>query len=711
MQRLESDLTLAIPNGCDPHPLVTLGDEQEVALVIDVGAGDRRVPRDEQVPLLGDDFGPLDTEESATGLDQLGDQRRQLGVGLDVVEVQRSVLTLERGDRRTGVSVEQTAFVVDTGDHGSLVAADLDPAIGEPVGQRCDRLPAQQRMIDEVVSDGEALEERRVRGTDAGLPHEGGHGTQVTAGPGGLAWVKAPPRTAERNDPWGLGWSAAILAEVSWLADDRTTGDARSTVAPGQEDEPAKPGLLANTAALVVGRLVIAIIGWSGTVLIARELSTEAFGQFTLVFSLLGMLSIVTDLGVGRIVIGGLVGDGPDRDRLAGTYILLRATLGLLGYGLAMAVVTLADYPDPVPKATAVAGLIVVLATPSSAYDAAFQVTGRLARIAVADTLGQLAQIALTIVLVLRGSSLVWYTLPAVLNAALVILWKIPAAHRLIPFRYRVDLGLWWVMLKEAVPLSAGAAFATLYYRVDSIMLASIADFEAVGLYGVAYKFVDLVHFIPGSLTVAILAPLAAAWPDRREEFLGHIRSGAVLLSVIGGGVVVGVWLFATPAVSLLYGEEFAAAGLATSLAVSGEVLAFGSALLIAVMISVGRQRAYPLITLAGLGVNVAANAFLIPRYSIEGAAVATLGTEALVFAILVWWASRAGDLLPQGLGSLRRVPLAMAVAAGVGFALDAVVPWLVAAAVTGALYLLAVDRLGAAGSGGLRGLIESRTA
>ncbi len=479
-------------------------------------------------------------------------------------------------------------------------------------------------------------------------------------------------------------------------------------MAPEHEDEPVKPGLLANTAALVAGRLVIAILGWGGTILIARDLSTEAFGQFTLVFSILGMLSIVTDLGVGRVVIGGLVGDGPDRDRLAGTYILLRATLGVLGYGLAMAVVTLADYPDPVPKATAVAGLIVILATPSSAYDAAFQVTGRLARIAVADTFGQLAQIALTVALVLRGGSLVWYTVPAVLNAALVILWKMPAAHRLIPFHYRVDFGLWWMMLKEAVPLSAGAAFATLYYRVDSIMLASMADFEAVGLYGVAYKFVDLFHYIPSSLSVAIFAPLAAAWPHRREEFLGHVRSGMMTLSIIGGGVVVGIWLFATPAVSLLYGADFAAAGLATSLVVSGEVLAFGSALLIAIMISVGRQRAYPLITLAGLAVNVAANAILIPRYSIEGAAFATLGTEFLVLAILLWWARRAGDLLPDGLGSLRRLPIAMVIAAVAGFALSIVVPWLLAAAVAGVLYLVAVDRSGAAGEQGLRGLVRS---
>ncbi len=417
------------------------------------------------------------------------------------------------------------------------------------------------------------------------------------------------------------------------------------------------------------------------------------------------MLSIVTDLGIGRIIISGMLRTDHDRAGLAGTYILLRAALGLVGYGVVMLTVVLAGYPDPVVRATAVAGLVVVLATPSSAYAVAFQVTDRLAQLAVTDAVAQLAQVALTVAIAFRGGSIVWFTVPAVLNAALVVAWRIPAAHRLVRFRYHVDLGLWWKLLKEAVPLSAGTAFATLYYRIDSVMLASMDDFAAVGLYGVAYKFVDLVHFVPSSLSVAILAPLAAAWPDRPAEFGDHIRHGLRLLTIAGGGFAVGFWLFATPVVALLYGSDFSEAGLATSIVVSGEALAFVSALLVVVLIAVGRHRAYPVITLAGLAVNVGLNLVLIPRYSLEGAAGATLVTEALVLGTLWWWVGRSGDLIPDGLGSLARLPAAMALAGLAGFALDRVLPWSAAAVLTGLLYLVAVEGLGVAGAGGLRAL------
>jgi O-antigen/teichoic acid export membrane protein len=53
-------------------------------------------------------------------------------------------------------------------------------------------------------------------------------------------------------------------------------------------------------------------MGWVGTVIIARSLTQEEFGQFTLVFSLLGMLSIVTELGTGRVAISGVLDESGD---------------------------------------------------------------------------------------------------------------------------------------------------------------------------------------------------------------------------------------------------------------------------------------------------------------------------------------------------------------------------------------------------------------
>ncbi len=440
---------------------------------------------------------------------------------------------------------------------------------------------------------------------------------------------------------------------------------------------------------MLVGRLGVAALSWIGTALIARDLSQESFGQFVLVFSLLGMMSIVTDLGLGRIAVIVLSPlEGPERARMAGTYVMLRLVLGLVGYALALSVVLIAGYPSPVLAATAVAGLVVVAATPSHAYDVAFQLEERLPSLAAAGVVAQLAQVALTIALVLEGGTVVWFAVPPVLNELIQLAWKIPAAHRLLTFDYNVDLRAWAAMTRRAGPLTAGAAFATLYYRVDSIMLASLDTFTSVGLYGVAYKFVDLIHFVPTALTVAALSPLSRAWINDRDDFTAQLRTVIGYLAVAGGGMIVAFMLFGPQIAALFYGSDYAESGGAVRVLVGAEVIGYFSAITLTALLAANRYRRYPLFTGVGLAFNIVANLVLIPRYSFIGAAWTTLFTEAIVgFSLWRLLASlELGTILFRR--TIALVLLAMAVSASVGAIGAHYLPWIAAAVLAGLVYL-----------------------
>ena len=440
---------------------------------------------------------------------------------------------------------------------------------------------------------------------------------------------------------------------------------------------------------MLVGRLGVAALSWIGTALIARDLSQESFGQFVLVFSLLGMMSIVTDLGLGRIAVIVLSPlEGPERARMAGTYVMLRLVLGSVGYMLALSVVLVAGYPSPVLAATAVAGLVVLAATPSHAYDVAFQLEDRLPSLAAVGVVAQLAQVAFTIALVLEGGTVVWFAVPPVLNELIQLAWKIPAAHRLMSFDYNIDLRAWVAMTKRAGPLTAGAAFATLYYRVDSIMLASLDTFTSVGLYGVAYKFVDLIHFVPTALTVAALSPLSRAWINDRDDFTKQLRTVIEYLAVAAGGMLVAFMLFGPQIAALFYGSDYADSGNAVRVLIGAEVIGYFSAMSLTALLAANQYRRYPAFTGVGLVFNVAANLVLIPRYSFIGAAWTTLFTEAIV-GVLLWRllaTLKLGTLVPPRTVGL--VLCSMAAAGAVGAIGAQYLPWIAAAVLAGLVYL-----------------------
>ncbi len=472
---------------------------------------------------------------------------------------------------------------------------------------------------------------------------------------------------------------------------------AEASVVPGER------GLLANTSWLIGSRLVIAVLGWGGTVLIARNLSLDQFGRFTIIFTVLGLMSVVTDMGIGRIALRGMLGSAQaDPSAFAGAYIALRGVMGVVGYGLVMLVVTLLGYPGEVVRATAVAGVVVVLATPSAALDVVFQSRMRMGVVSVASVSGQTAQFALTAALAAAGGGVLWFTVPAVLAEVVILAIKIPAAHKIVPLRLRVDLPVWKAMLREGVPLTLGIGLATIYYRVDSVMLSRLDTFDAVGIYGVSYKFIDIVHFAATAVTVPLLTLLVRAWPDDLPAFRDTMRRGACLLGLLGGLAVVGLFGFAAQLTSALYGDSYAVGEHATRLLVLAQFLTLFASLALTCLIAMGRHRVYPVVMLVGLVLNVVANAVLIPRFSYEGAAAATLAAEVVVVVSMWVLVRRASEIWPIGLRTLGVVPVAVVVALGVGWGVDLLVPWVLAAAAASAAFVIVAHLGGVTAAAGI---------
>lgn len=464
-------------------------------------------------------------------------------------------------------------------------------------------------------------------------------------------------------------------------------------------------GLLTNVGALMASRLAIAALGWIGTVLIVRALSVDDFGRFTFIFSVLGLLSIVTDMGIGRVALAGMLNTSGDRAAFAGSYLLLRCLMGVLGYLVAVAFVSAAGYSADVVRATAVAGVAVVLSTPAHAYATVFQAHRRMRGVSAVEVLGRVAQLALTAAIAAAGGSVLLFTLPAVLAELVVLVAIIPMAHRLVTFRYRIDVASWWALLREAAPLSVGAALATIYYRVDSIMLSKLDGFEAVGIYGVAYKFADLAHFVSTAVTVAILPLLVAAWPGRPEALRFSLRRGGTILALVGGWIIVEFTLFAGQLITSLYGAAYAGGADAARIVVGSGVLAYFTSLALITLVAVGRHGRYPLIALVGLLINLGLNLVLIPEYSYLGAALATLTTDVVVVGWMCWEVRRVDGLRPLPRPPIMRILIVLAVSAGSGAAMSALLPWPLAAVLVAGVYVGAVVVLRAAGPDGLRAL------
>ena len=95
-------------------------------------------------------------------------------------------------------------------------------------------------------------------------------------------------------------------------------------------------------------------------------------------------------------------------------------------------------------------------------------------------------------------------------------LWR--AVTFAIASRRFVRWGMSWngtqtcYLLAESLPLAIGSAFVLVYGRIDIILLESIKGVDQAGLYGVAYKFFDVLSTVSATVMIVLFPGLARAY-------------------------------------------------------------------------------------------------------------------------------------------------------------------------------------------------------
>lgn len=468
----------------------------------------------------------------------------------------------------------------------------------------------------------------------------------------------------------------------------------------------ATSGSLAGAAgALTVSRYLQAAINWSGTILVIRSLGETEYGRLAFVFALLGMIGLVSDLKIGRVVLRAALEEGGEGEVTAGSYVVFRALIGVVSYAVAMGIVVVGGYPGEVVHATAVAGLVLFVGSCNAALELPYYARLRMGVVALVTTVAQVAQLAAIVGLLGVGrSTVVWLAVPAVVSGLVELALKVGYGHRF--YRLTVSVRSWSSWVREAAPLSVGGLLTAMYMRIDLLMLSRLDTFESVGMYSIGYKFADIIESFPGAVMAPAFTLLVQAWPDHTARFGRVFRQSFGILVVVGAGLVVGFAAFAEEVTVFFYGDRYADAAGAARLLVVGQVLNFFSLLCFTVLTAVGRHRLYPVAGVVGVVVNVALNAALIPARSFDGAALATVVTEVVVLAILASGTLRVAGVRPLPLATVARTIAAAAVLAGCVLVLHGALHWLVAATLSGVVYLAAAHLLRVGGPGGLRSLV-----
>jgi len=393
-----------------------------------------------------------------------------------------------------------------------------------------------------------------------------------------------------------------------------------------------KSTLARNTGSMFLGQGLRLGIQALYFILIARSLGVRNYGAFIGTLGLVGIASPFATLGSGDLLVKHV---SRDRTGFATNWGNSLATTAVSSSVLFVAVVLLSHFvlPATIPSRLVllVAGSDLFGLSVIGICGKAFQAFERLDWTAALTTLASASRLAGAVALVAirhHPSALQWgyfyFSSTTVAAAAALLIVTV----RLGPPEFM----LWRSVanIQEGFYFSAGLSAQTIYNDIDKTMLARFSTLDATGIYGAAYRLID-VGFVPVS------SLLAAAYPrffrigaDGINASLRYAKR--LLLGALGYSVVAGAGLFSCASiVPRVLGPEYSR---------TVEALRWLSLLLVLkalhyflsdALTGAGYQRLCAAIQAGVALFNVLINLWIIPMYSWRGAAWSSIASDALL--------------------------------------------------------------------------------
>lgn len=202
-------------------------------------------------------------------------------------------------------------------------------------------------------------------------------------------------------------------------------------------------------------------------------------------------------------------------------------------------------------------------------------------------------------------------------------------------FSIRWDVSLYKKILRMSYPYALLGVLMTLYNRVDGIMIERLlGDRGALeaGIYAASYRLLDALNML-GFAFASILLPLFARTLKQKQNIVPILKQSYRLLLFLSIGIAAGAYWFKAPIMALLYPDSTVYwstifGWLMISFVGVSTMYVYGS-----LLTAQGSLRQLNRLALAGVLLNVALNAILIPTQGALGATFATVGTQLLVAA------------------------------------------------------------------------------
>ena len=409
--------------------------------------------------------------------------------------------------------------------------------------------------------------------------------------------------------------------------------DPAAAAAPRRVPGPAAASpLMRDALVTITTRFGLAVLIFSTDIALARLLGPSAKGRFALVLLYSQLAALIIGWGTDQAL---AVVSGRDRESARRGFANALVWTAIVGGAAVFTSVWLFGAPNDGPATGPLASLIPNLSGTQFLF-AAVAVPGELFfGLGLFALLGRKRVVPYSLIRVIRRGVLLLMIVAAAAVARLsldvalvlnlvalamtagVIVW-VAATDGIVG--QRPSMALLAEELRFGTKSLPGSLAERLQFRGDAFLINIILGVRQTGIYSVTSGLAETLWYIPNAMGTVMFSRAVDPHADagRIASVLTRTTLAVALVTAIPA------WILGPRLVRLVYGTQFADAGVALRLILPGVVAYSVVAVLSRYITGRGRPGTGTLILVTGLVINIAVNLVLIPIYGIRGAAAAS---------------------------------------------------------------------------------------
>lgn len=388
---------------------------------------------------------------------------------------------------------------------------------------------------------------------------------------------------------------------------------------------------LANVSSQGLGRVFSIVVSIAVSILIARVLGPDIFGQYSYILVFWGLFAVVADFGTQAVFARDITQQEAFANTYLGNFLFLRVGLSLL---VLIPAIIAAYCLRKDLFYYILTGCLFLPFLSSRFFEPLYQVYNHPWYSAYSSFIYGFSYLLFVCLALLFSKKLLPITLAYIGSNIIYTFVLFFFSFKLLKPRFKIQKKVLKNILILAVPIGVASLFTTLNSSADIFMLANMASDSEVGIYNAAYRFLNMSTMLAVILVTPLIPIFSKQAVDDREFLKKNYINIIEFLAVFTLPVALITPYISPLLVSLIFGKAFLASAEVLNILAWEGVLIFFSLSTMPLCLAIGVVHFAWWSAALAATINIFLNYQWIPLYGYIGSAYATLICEIVLVGI-----------------------------------------------------------------------------